>query len=396
MLSSSIRGHVCSIKPLIRLSIAAAGGDSGARPIIKILDSEGNPYYPVPEISSEKVPRKVIESFDKKRFNPKSYATYIKHLSMKDAKSCRFDNRFTYVNISHDHPDFVRAKLIIRGLTGERKSFIALEGKNIVRDGLQCGLKLDKLFFTKESILQGIPELETLLTAAYMGEYKDHGPVLIKVTPNMMNRLSDVQTPPGIIGLFAKPTSSSESSATRNCGIPVTLIGDNIRDPGNMGTLIRSSASIGVERIICTSTANPWESKVVRSGAGAHFRCNLITDFEWSTLPTLLPPKDSTLIFAEKTKSQTNELTSSSTLSSKNYFDLDYPQFIDSDKKLAVIIGGETEGISDEALALTNLYQRSYKVNIPILKGIDSLNSAIAGSIILFEIQRQIIKGIAK
>ncbi|XP_053203880.1 rRNA methyltransferase 3, mitochondrial-like [Panonychus citri] len=267
----------------------------------------------------------------------------------------------------------------------------------IIHDGLQCGLKLDKLFFTKESILQGIPELETLLTAAYMGEYKDHGPVLIKVTPNMMNRLSDVQTPPGIIGLFAKPTSSSESSATRNCGIPVTLIGDNIRDPGNMGTLIRSSASIGVERIICTKgCANPWESKVVRSGAGAHFRCNLITDFEWSTLPTLLPPKDSTLIFAEKTKSQTNELTSSSTLSSRNYFDLDYPQFIDSDKKLALIIGGETEGISDEALALTNLYQRSYKVNIPILKGIDSLNSAIAGSIILFEIQRQIIKGIAK
>ena len=152
MLLSSVRSQLCQVKPLVRLSTVNVGGGGGGgrntvgRTIIKMLDSEGKPYYPVPELSSEMVTPEVREPMDRKRFNPKAYASYMKELSMRDVKQLRFDNRLTYITINHHHPDFVRAKLIIRRLTPERKLFIALEGKNIIRDALQCGLKLDKLF----------------------------------------------------------------------------------------------------------------------------------------------------------------------------------------------------------------------------------------------------------
>uniref|UniRef100_T1JQI6 tRNA/rRNA methyltransferase SpoU type domain-containing protein n=2 Tax=Tetranychus urticae TaxID=32264 RepID=T1JQI6_TETUR len=367
-----------------------------SRKILNVLDSEGNPLYSETEIPSEKK-YNVEKLRDKKRFNAKAYAGYVRDMSLKDVQQCRFDNRITYVPINNKHPDFTRAVLIIRGTTPEKKSFIALEGKNIIRDALNCGMKLDKLFFTSEHLLKGIPELERVLAAAQLGEYKDHGPVILKVTPNMMNRMTTVETPPGLIAIFAKPTMDQESSATRSCCLPITVIGDNIRDPGNMGALIRSSAAIGVEMLICTKgSVNPWESKVVRSGVGAHFRVNLLTDFMWSNLPSILPPTDSTLFFAEKVgiRADKSEFSTSKTIEDKNYFDIDYSSFIKNDKKLCVIIGGETQGISDEAMDISKIYN-SYKVNIPIMKGIDSLNSAIAGSVILFEIQRQIIKNLS-
>lgn len=120
-------------------------------------------------------------------------------------------------------------------------------------------------------------------------------------------------------------------------------------------------------------------------------------NFEWKNVTQYLPLTESTLLFATKLDSDSNLSEearqnlppSVRRLRKSNYFELDYRPFR-KDKLVGVVIGGETHGISREAFEATAGHLK-YLVSVPLFKGIESLNSAVAGSVILFEIQRQIL-----
>lgn len=74
--------------------------------------------------------------------------------------------------------------------------------------------------------------------------------------------------------------------------LPMTVICDNVRDPGNMGTIIRTCAAVGCDRLISLKgCVDIWDPKVIRSGMGGHFRLSIINDIGWETINHHIPEK---------------------------------------------------------------------------------------------------------
>jgi TrmH family RNA methyltransferase len=143
----------------------------------------------------------------------------------------------------------------------------------------------------------------------------------------------------------------------------LVLVLDQIRDPGNLGSLLRSAAASGVQAVFLTpGSSDAFAPKVVRSGMGAHFRLP-IQVMDWETIHERLAGLK--LVLAEM----------NTPLSCWK---------ADLRSRLALVIGGEAEGASQAARMYANEH-----VHIPMAKGSESLNAAAAGAILLFEIKRQ-------
>ena len=141
-----------------------------------------------------------------------------------------------------------------------------------------------------------------------------------------------------------------------------TLILENVQDPGNVGTLLRSAAAANVQQVICTQgSALLWSPRVLRAGMGAHFSLNCFENYQL----TDILPKFNIPVF----------VTSSHRSTSLYGKDLTQP--------CVWILGNEGQGASDYAL------EHAQAVTIPQPGGQESLNVAIAGSICLFEMVRQ-------
>src|ERR1041385_728221 len=177
-----------------------------------------------------------------------------------------------------------------------------------------------------------------------------------KVESRLLQSLSETETPQGILAVillidFPIPTSPN-----------FIVIADQIRDPGNLGTLLRSAAAAGVQTVIIPpETTDPFSPKVVRAGMGAHFRL--------------------------ATHSATWDNIRAYTGGLQVYLaDMDGKSFWETDLRqpLALIIGGEAEGASEEARRLA-----TQKISIPMSGDIESLNAGVAGSVLMFEVVRQ-------
>jgi TrmH family RNA methyltransferase len=141
-----------------------------------------------------------------------------------------------------------------------------------------------------------------------------------------------------------------------------------MRDPGNLGTMIRSAAAAGAQAVfLAPGTADPFAPKVVRSAMGAHFRLPLIAmDWEqivWQCKAKACPPVQ--LLLSEASEG-------------KPCWQMDLRE------PLALIIGGEADGASPEAIKAADQL-----ITIPMPGKSESLNAAIAAGILLFEVVRQ-------
>src|SRR5215208_1460914 len=177
-----------------------------------------------------------------------------------------------------------------------------------------------------------------------------------EVSENLMKSLSDTETPQGILAVLEISSQAIPSL------LNFVLIPDHIRNPGNLGTLLRSAAATGVRAVLLPpETTDVFAPKVLRSGMGAHFRLP-IHSMTW-----------------EEIREQTKQL--------QVYLaDMDGKSCWETDlrKPLALIIGGEAEGASEEAQKLT-----AQKISIPMAGNVESLNAGVAGSVLMFEVVRQ-------
>jgi len=209
----------------------------------------------------------------------------------------------------------------------------------------------------------------------------------------------------------------------------MTVILDNIRNPDNLGGVIRLAAAVGVSQVLATSgCVDAWQPKVLRAAAGAHFNLPIKTKIQWSEVEQHLPESngrqvvlcdsssdlDSTV--PDDDRAKLSQLLSQASgykcADPKTGLKYDYSfnegdlveQFsrlslpetplsefkrMESDESHAVIvIGGETHGVSKRAhkFALENSGCRAY---IPLFNDMDSLNSLSAASILLHHCQTQ-------
>lgn len=171
--------------------------------------------------------------------------------------------------------------------------------------------------------------------------------------------ISDTVTSQGMIGIFPFPRFDPEPA-----GSPFVLVADGVQDPGNLGTLIRSAAGAGASRVVALpGTADPWSPKTVRAAAGAHF----LIPIETVSAPELSGsiPLDTTVVAADAR-------------ADRSYDEVDYRG------PIVLAVGAEGRGLGTEMRSLA-----TELVSIPLCRELESLNAAVAGSILLFEAARQ-------
>jgi TrmH family RNA methyltransferase len=174
------------------------------------------------------------------------------------------------------------------------------------------------------------------------------------------------------------------------------LIPDQIRDPGNLGTLLRSAAATGVQAVFLPpDTTDAFAPKVVRAGMGAHFRLP-IREMTWEEIGQSC--KSANQQIGKPANEQMSKLASeqidksaSEQMSKAGNLQVYVADMkgqscweVDLRKPFALIIGSEAEGASDEARKLA-----TQKISIPMVGNVESLNAGVAGSVLMFEAVRQ-------
>ncbi len=177
-----------------------------------------------------------------------------------------------------------------------------------------------------------------------------------KVESGLLQSLSETETSQGILAIL------NESQLPIPQSPNFILIPDSIRDPGNLGTLLRTADAAGVQAILIPpETTDAFAPKVVRAGMGAHFRLPIQT-MTWNEI-----------------QQQTNEMQIFiADMDGQSCWETDFRQ------PLALIVGGEAEGASEQARKLANA-----SAKIPMAGKTESLNAAVAGSVLMFEVMRQ-------
>jgi TrmH family RNA methyltransferase len=241
---------------------------------------------------------------------------------------------------------------LVRALAGRAKerreagAFLA-EGVRLVEEALLAGWPFRFVLHTSELSERG---------RELLGRLHDKRIAADEIDGSLMNSLSDTETSQGILAVL------EEHELALSAPLDFLLIADAIRDPGNLGTLLRTAEAAGVQRVLLPpETADPFSPKVVRAGMGAHFRVP-IRSMSW-----------------EEIRDSANGL---------NVYlaDMHGAPCWEADFKapLALIVGGEAAGASEPARQLA---QRL--VSIPMLGKTESLNVAVAGSVLMFEALRQ-------
>lgn len=141
---------------------------------------------------------------------------------------------------------------------------------------------------------------------------------------------------------------------------------------------------------------NAWDSKVLRSASGAHFRVKIKRKVDFKTIKENLEPS-SQIFIADNNMLSTSSKTDENTLANivqsvplLPYYGVDFT----SSKHIVLIIGGETEGISEESYKLASEF-KGVRLNVPLNNNIESLNTGTALGVIAFEIKRQLIKNLS-
>lgn len=176
----------------------------------------------------------------------------------------------------------------------------------------------------------------------------------IYVTKEVMKKLTELDTPNKIIGIVKK-----------NTPLPIgnkILILDNIQDPGNLGTIIRSSVAFDIDTIVLSpNTVDIYNPKVIRSTQGMIFYTNIIT----------LELKE----FINEIKTKNYTIFGTNVRNGKNIKEITLPE------KFALVLGNEGQGVSKEIESLcdNNIY-------IKMSSKCESLNVSVATSILLYEV----------
>jgi TrmH family RNA methyltransferase len=223
-------------------------------------------------------------------------------------------------------------------------------------------------------VVEGVRLVEEALTAAWPVQFvlfasglSERGRGLIKqleakhieveqVSDALLTSISETENPQGILAVLDHVLLPIPQS------LDFVLIADQIRDPGNLGTLLRTAAAAGVQAVLLPpETTDAFAPKVLRAGMGAHFRLP-IYNLAWEQIRAAVTSLH--VFLADAQGSPCWEM------------DFRLP--------VALIVGGEAEGATTAARQLAGM-----TVSIPMQGFVESLNAGVAGAILLFEVVRQ-------
>ncbi|CAJ1952378.1 unnamed protein product [Cylindrotheca closterium] len=200
------------------------------------------------------------------------------------------------------------------------------------------------------------------------------------VTPELLSTLSDTVTPQGIMAIVDIP--EIKVTLPDNDVTPIYLVLDGVSDPGNLGTLLRSSLAVGCAGVVLLpGSCDPWSPKAVRSSMGASFQLPIVQAPNWESGLNVLEEWGVEAVYAATMVEGDDDESRS-----QAHFSIDWRS-----KASALVIGSEGKGLREEVR--NAIHDKDKKqvsaVHVPMCKGIESLNAAVCGSVILFEYSRQ-------
>jgi len=245
----------------------------------------------------------------------------------------------------------------IRDLLSSRKSreehsACVIEGVRLSEEAVHSGVLPETVLFTDELSARGME----LLSAIHGSQT-----AFINIPPDLMRKISATEADQGL--MLVIPLQSSPTIGN----VDFVLILDQVKDPGNAGTILRTASAAGAKAVIMApGCVDPFSPKVLRSGMGAHFKIPIIT-LSWLEITEFCkrPENNLTICIAEPS-------------SGKSMWSVDLRQ------PVAIVIGSEADGASEEAKQAANMI-----INIPMPGGSESLNASIAAGILLYEVVRQ-------
>lgn len=233
-----------------------------------------------------------------------------------------------------------------RARTRRKERKIALEGTRLIGDALEQNLDA-------EFVLYNPNNADYDLIAKLQGTRAE----VIPVTSDIMQHISDTQSPQGMVAVYPLPKPPLPKHPQR------VLILDAVSNPGNMGTILRSAGASGVEVVLLApKCVDPYNPKVLRAGMGAHFRTPII-EAEWNEIKGYCEPLNVYLAAGE---------------GNVIYSDVDWTA------SWGLVIGNEAHGVDESISTLDGT-----AISIPMAAATESINAAVATGVILFEAQRQ-------
>lgn len=244
------------------------------------------------------------------------------------------------------------------------KNIIQLQNKKSAR-------KKQKLF-----IVEGIKSIQEIPKHYHVKYYittplveKKQIPALdekkwIIVTQEVYKTISDTETPQGAMAIVEIPELQLENLSVDPLGVYLVL--ENLQDPGNLGTIIRTAHAFGIKQVLISKgSVDLYSPKVVRSTMGSLFHVTAYTDYDIDEYIYHLKKHKICTYVTDLEESQ--------------------PIFqIAFQKPMAIIIGNEGNGVSEYVKQIAD-----YKMKIPMPGGSESLNASIAASICIYEVMRQ-------
>lgn len=192
---------------------------------------------------------------------------------------------------------------------------------------------------------------------------------------------------------------SGECKIERTLKLPFILVLDQIKDPRNLGTIIRTAAAVGCEKILITKgSVDLWDPKVIRGGMGGHFRVPIINNLNYDQIEAYLP-SNTKLFFADSKKeidsTNKNDYDSIEKLENCNYTKLNgifnCNNNSESSSHATLVIGSEATGINKNLvnIGIKKLNNKNcFYLNIPLENGVESLNCSIAFAILSYEMRK--------
>jgi len=251
---------------------------------------------------------------------------------------------------SNQNPKIKQVRALL-GRTKERREagVFVVEGVRLVEEAVNSNWRFQFALYDESLSERGKSQVES---------FKSKGVDIEEVSSSVMKSLSETETPQGILAVL------DDSRLPIPNSLHYILILDQIRDPGNLGTLLRTAAAAGVQAVLIPpETTDAFAPKVIRAGMGAHFKLP-IQSMSWDEISQVVKLEGLQVFLAD--------------MDGQPCWEVDLKQ------PLALIIGSEAEGASESARKLAD-----GKIAIQMAGNIESLNAGVAGSVLMFEVVRQ-------
>jgi len=272
--------------------------------------------------------------------------------------------------ITSRHNPLVKRFRRVRAM-GERQH-VFLEGVRLIEDAINTGARFESVAFTAEleSSERGAALLDSLRRVQCRGAL---------VSKQVMEAIADTQTPQGVAALVSRPYLELDDLFSNSPDLLV--IADELQDPGNLGTIIRTAEAAGANGLITTRyTVDPFSDKAIRASMGSALRLPVVTGASRADIAARCRHHKIKMIASRATPGQAQGIIEDAARAERVKLCTE----VDMTVPIALIVGREATGIPEPGNA-----EADESVHIPMAEGVESLNVAAATAILLYEAARQ-------